>query len=86
MEKQEKSDSGTGSGLSPPQLQHYRNLLMPKAIIDLGSGRCGTMSLAHLLDSQSNPQITHETCPMNFAGYVIENHNIKVGICLNGYG
>ena len=40
-----------------------------KVIIGLGSGRCGTMSLMHLLNSQPNSNFTHEALPMPW------NHN-----------
>ena len=33
---------------------------MRKIVIGLGSGRCATMSLAHLLDSQPDSDVTHE--------------------------
>jgi len=35
-----------------------------KIVIGCGSGRCGTKSLQHLLDSQSNSIFTHEALPM----------------------
>lgn len=33
-------------------------------IIGLGSGRCGTASLATLLNEQVNAEVTHEGCPL----------------------
>lgn len=36
----------------------------PKIVIGLGSGRCGTRSLQHLLDSQPGSMFTHEALPM----------------------
>lgn len=35
---------------------------MKKIIIGLGTGRCGTMSLAKILDGQENTSISHEFC------------------------
>ncbi|KKN52251.1 hypothetical protein LCGC14_0614710 [marine sediment metagenome] len=35
-----------------------------KVIIGLGSGRCGTMSLQRLLNSQGNSKVTHENLPI----------------------
>ena len=35
-----------------------------RIIIGLGSGRCGTMSLQHLLNSQPDSSFTHESLPM----------------------
>jgi len=40
-----------------------------KLVIGLGSGRCGTCSLAHLLDKQKNFRITHETLPSNIFAF-----------------
>ncbi len=34
---------------------------MKKMVIGLGTGRCGTMSLSHLLDKQAGFDVTHET-------------------------
>ena len=35
----------------------------PQIIIGLGTGRCGTVSLSHLLNSQKSSQFTHEANP-----------------------
>jgi hypothetical protein len=37
---------------------------MGRLIIGLGSGRCGTASLAHLLNLQEGASVTHEFCSM----------------------
>ena len=37
---------------------------MRRLIIGLGSGRCGTLSLATLLSLQENTSVTHENCPV----------------------
>ena len=37
---------------------------MQQIIIGLGSGRCGTLSLAELLDQQDNATVTHECRPL----------------------
>ena len=37
---------------------------MNRVVIGLGSGRCGTASLASLLSKQDGACVTHENCPM----------------------
>lgn len=37
---------------------------MSRLIIGLGSGRCGTASLANLLNKQVDADVTHEGCPL----------------------
>lgn len=37
---------------------------MERVVIGLGSGRCGTASLARLLNLQPNASVTHEACPL----------------------
>lgn len=42
---------------------------MERVVIGLGSGRCGTASLARLLNLQPNVSVTHEGCPLPWEFY-----------------
>lgn len=51
--------------LSPPMLRGLRDLLIGSRrtaprVLGVGTGRCGTMSLAQLLDAQKGLHVTHE--------------------------
>lgn len=43
---------------------HVESTNLPSLIIGLGTGRCGTVSLATLLDAQPNVSVTHESTPL----------------------
>jgi hypothetical protein len=58
---------------------------MARLVIGCGTGRCGTMSLANLLDSQDNAWVTHELMqlPWKFNKFALHNVLVQMILTIN---
>jgi len=59
---------------------------MKTTILGLGSGRCGTKSLAHLLNSQDDSFVTHEYIDPDTGNKLISHKGTSANISFSGEG